>query len=116
MLAYFLFALLILGVLVAFAHLRKSHQKRHWSKQTVSERILLSTAFAGIFQFLFLLPGWIIAISIFGYSDGVGETPLEKMLFGIVTLIANTVIYLPLFYLLIKWLSNYHRRKMAKTS
>jgi hypothetical protein len=111
MLTFFLFSLVILGVLVAFACSRQSNLERHWSNLTTRERLLLSIALAGVFQFLFLLPGWIIAACLVGYSDGIGETQLEKVVFGMITLIANTVIYFPLFYLLLGWLSSRHRKK-----
>ncbi len=101
MLTFFLFSLVMLGVLVSFACFRQSNLERHWSNLTTRERLLLSIALAGVFQFLFLLPGWIVAAYIVGYSDGVGETQSEKVVFGMVTLMANTVIYFPLFYLLL---------------
>ncbi len=109
MLSFILFALAILGVLTAFAHSRKSLQKRLSSNLTGGERVLLSIAFAGIFQFLFLMPGWIVAVSILGYS-GSTVTPLMNVIFGLVMLTANTVIYFPLFYLLITWFSRRHKK------
>jgi hypothetical protein len=111
MLTLFLFSIVILGVLIAFARSRQSNLEKHWSDLTARERLLLSIALAGVFQFLFLLPGWIIAACIVGYSDGVGETQLENVVFGMITLIANTVIYFPLFYLLLGWLSSRFRNK-----
>ena len=113
MLYLFLFVLVMLGVLAGFTFLRKSHPKRHWSNQTNGERALLSVLFAGIFQFLFLLPGWLIAVSILGYYGG-RETQLENLLFALVTLTSNTVIYFPFFYLLLGWLFSRQRKKAAK--
>lgn len=111
MLTLILFSLVILAVLVAFTRSRRTNLERHWSDLTVRERVLLSIAMAAVFQFLFLLPGWIVAACIVGYRDGAGVTWLEELVFGTITLTANTVIYAPFFYLLLVWLPRLTRNK-----
>ena len=114
MIPYFLFALLILGVIALLIRSRNLYPKRHWNNQTNSERLLLSIVFAGFFQFLFLMPGWIVAVYIIG--KGVfAETVVGNLVFGLLMLIANTIIYLPFFYLLIGWLSSWHRKSSLET-
>ena len=108
MLTLTLFTSIILGVLTVLVCLRKSRPKRHWSNQTIGERTLLSIVLAGIFQFLFLLPGWSVAAYIVGYS-GNTTTLLREVVFGLVTLATNTIIYFPLFYLPLRWFSNRYK-------
>ena len=75
------------------------------------EKILLSIVLAGIFQFAFMLPGWAVAVTIFGYNGGIGDTVLSNFLFGIVTFAANTLIYTPFIYLLLKCLFWFYRKQ-----
>lgn len=110
MLALLLLVLLILGVITVFVRSRLINPKRHWANQTIGERFLLSLAFAGIIQFLYvtILPGWFVSVSIFG-KGRFTETIIGNLVVGIVAITVNLVIYFPFFYLLLDWLS--HRQK-----
>jgi hypothetical protein len=116
MISLALLAILIVVMFVMFGNSRQTHGKRHWTDQTSSERLMLSLTLAAAIQFLFvtMIPGWIVAAIIVG-KGRFAETRLGNEVWGIVMMIANTAFYLPIFYILLGWLHNRHRRKMGES-
>lgn len=95
-----------------FAKSRRLHTGRHWLNQTFSERLAFSVGLSAAVQFLHftMMPGWIVAAYLIG-KGSFGETILGNAVWGIVMVTANTLFYLPLFYLLLKF-SNYSYKKI----
>jgi amino acid transporter len=116
-----MFALPLLLILIAvtlmmFYRSRQSHEGRHWTDQTSSSRFMLSFALAAGIQFLYvtMIPGWIVAVVLIG-KGRFAETRLGNEIFGLIMVVANLIIYLPICYGLLEWLSRRRRKNNEKS-
>ncbi|HYG10928.1 MAG TPA: hypothetical protein VD835_13350 [Pyrinomonadaceae bacterium] len=116
MISLVLLAVLTVVMFAMFVKFRQSRGKRCWTELNSSERLTLSVALAAAIQFLFftMIPGWIVAAIVIG-KGRFAETRLGNEVWGIVMMLANTVFYLAIFYLLLGWLHNWHKRKMGES-
>ena len=106
MIYFLILGLLFISMILLFLNYRRSIEQFRCSNMTIRQRLTLSLACASLIQ-LFLIPaipGWVIAVSIIGYKD-IHITPLESVIFAVIMMLANTVIYYFVFYFAITWLS-----------
>lgn len=99
-------ALIFVSAILLFIKSRRSSEQFSWSRLTSGQRAALSLAFVPLIQLFIIpiLPGWLIATAIVGYRD-IHITPLESVVFGVIMILSNTLVYYFIFYFVIGWLS-----------
>jgi fumarate reductase subunit C len=105
MIYFLIMALLAVSMILLFAKSCRAVESFRWSKLTFKQRFFLASASALLIQFFILtmLPGFLIAMYAVGYNER-RTTTLETVIFPVVMLLSNILIYYFIFYILIGFL------------